>query len=359
MTSRMGLLRRAAAPFAAIVVLVAAGGGLAQSVPKVHTDRDDLVTELLNYQFSKLDRELCARVQQSEADPSLEMNTIVSFYAFDSSSTLISARLDDWVKAAPDSYAAALARAMALTAKARQWRGTGRSQDIPAANLEQIDIALRGARDELKTALAIHPNLALAYALRIRGALLGGTGAEFERARADGLAMAPTSFAVRDAIMFALRPRWGGSREAMQNFALASQDYAAQNPALRYLDGWVDLDAGDDLADAGHWQQAIDSYTRALQKGGEYWVAYRHRANAFYAMQRWNEAFNDATRAEELFPGYSENLKLLAYTTAKLNQPDASILWASEYLRFEMPDPWMMELARLDAVELKGRGKLD
>jgi len=344
------IYRIAAAALAALGFMLPAAVGFAQGSPKIQANRDEIVGKLANHQFHQLDRELSAYEEQAENDLSFEMNAMVAFSAFDTSQELIAARLNDWVKTMPDSYAAALARAHCEVETAFRWR----YYDNRPQRLAKMAQALRDARGDLTTALAIHPNLGLAYALRIKAARFGAPKAELEHDKSDALAEAPASFAVREQIMFSLRPLWGGSQEAMREFAVASQDYAARNRAMRFLLGWVALDSGDALAgQQGKEQQAIDDYTRALQAGGDYWMAYLRRAEAFYDLGQMKDSLRDATRAQELFPGYYETLRLLAYTTAFVNQPDKSIVWVSEFMRFEPTSSNMEQLFMLDEVALE------
>ena len=340
-------------------ILLAPVIGFAQTLPKITVRRVDLVEKLRTGRWDTLDAELSAYEMKAEKDPRFEMNAIVAFGAFFAASELIGARLDDWVKAAPNSYAALVARATCYVAIAQRWRGNGPARDIPQANLEQMEKDLHVAVHDATEAIKIHPNLAPAYALRIKAARIGGSREELARARSDALSMVPGSFDVREQIMYALRPRWGGTRDEMQQLADSSQYYAAQNPAMKFLKGWISLDEGDDLADAGKSPDAVAKYTQAIAVGGEYWTAYRRRANAYYAMQQWQKAVDDAIRADNLYPGYSENLRLLAFATAHNSQPDASILYLANYMRFDQPDPGLFELLKSDQTELKAQGKQD
>jgi len=340
-------------------VLLAPAIGFAQTLPRMTVRRVDLVEKLRTGRWDTLDAELSAYEMKAEKDPRFEMNAIVAFGAFFAASELIGARLDDWVKAAPNSYAALVARATCYVAIAQRWRGNGPARSIPQANLEQMEKDLHVAVHDATEAIKIHPNLAPAYALRIKAARIGGSSEELARAKSDALSMVPGSFDVREQIMYALRPRWGGTRQEMQQLAESSQYYAAQNPAMHFLKGWVTLDEGDDLADAGKLPDAVTKYTQAIQEGGEYWTAYRRRANAYFAMQQWQKAVDDGIRADNLYPGYSENLRLLAFATARNSQPDASILYLADYMRFDMPDPGLFELLKSDQAELKAQGKQD
>ncbi len=344
----------AALPLAALAVMLPVSA-FAQGLPKVQADRHEIVLRLVNHEFRQLDAELSADQEQAESDPRFEMNAMAAFAAFDTDQILISSRVDDWVKAMPNSYAAALARAVCLVQTAIRARGPGWAQEVRPDQGAAMDNYLLDAMTELKRALAINPNLGLAYALRIKALRFGGASDEVERARTDALAEVPDSFAVREQIMYVLSARWGGSQDAMRQFAVQSQYYARQNPAMQFLLGWVALDSGDNLADQGKLQAAIEDYTQALKAGGEYWVVYRRRASAFYAMGRWNQALGDATRAQELFPDYSGILALLAWTTARLDQPDKSIPWIGRYMAYEMPDPTLMQLFAADQAAMKGQ----
>jgi hypothetical protein len=96
-------------------------------------------------------------------------------------------------------------------------------------------------------ALAIHPELAIARALKIKAARVSAGADEYESAEGEALKHNPESFAVREQIMYALRLRWGGSREAMQKFADDSQEYADRNPSMRFLLASLPLDRGDEV----------------------------------------------------------------------------------------------------------------
>jgi len=340
-------------------ILLVPANGFSQTLPKVTVRRVDLVEKLRTGRWDTLDAELSAYEMKAEKDPRFEMNAMIAFGAFYAASDLIGARLDDWVKAAPNSYAALVARATCYTAIAQRWRGNGFARNVPQTNMEQAEKDLHIAVHDATEAIKIHPNLAPAYALRIKAARIAGTSDELAHAESDALSMVPGSFDVREQIMYASRPRWGGTRQEMQHLADSSQYYAAQNPAMRFLKGWVTLDEGDDLADAGKWQDAVAKYTQAIAVGGEYWTTYRRRANAYFAMQQWQKAVDDGIRADNLYPGYSENLKLLAFATARNSQPDASTLYVADYLRFDMPDPGMFDLLKSDQADLKAQGKQD
>ena len=290
--------------------LVAPVDGLSQALPRVTVRRVDLVELLITGRWDTLDAKLSAYETKAEKDPRFEMNAMAAFGAFDAGNSLIAAKLNDWVTAAPNSYAALVARATCGVAIAQRVRGNGPGAEVPKETQATVDKELQSAVRDAKEAIKIHPNLAPAFALRIKAARIEGIGEELAHAKGDALSIVPGSFAVREQIMYALRTRWGGTRQEMQQLADSSQYYAEQNPAMQFLKGWVSLDEGDDFADTRKWPEAIEKYTQAIQTGGEYWTSYRRRASAYYASQQWQKAVDDGLRSIQSggIPNFVPNL---------------------------------------------------
>jgi tetratricopeptide (TPR) repeat protein len=249
-----------------------------------------------------------------------------------------------------------VAHATCLMATGRRWRGAGDAGRVTSQQWDSMNRLFAQAVAEAKRALSIDPNLSVAYALLIRAARVGGTPAEAELTSGEALHRIPDSFAIREEMMRALLPQWGGSRSAMINLASSSQAYAHQNPSMRFLNAWPIIEECERLEFASRLKQSAACYTRAIDAGGEYWLPYYRRADNYFALGQYSLSLQDVMRADALFPGRSENLKLLAYDTAKLNQPDASILWISQYMLLDTPDPDMFALFRSQQPELKGLG---
>jgi tetratricopeptide (TPR) repeat protein len=348
---------RIVAVAAGMILLAAAGCHHlpVHEMPAATVNRKAIVDKLRTFLFDSLDAELTTYNRQEGNDPRQEMNIIAAFAAFDSDSPLISLQVQKWAEKAPQSRMAALARASSLIGKAYRW-----SEATPtpsSAEGQQIGQNLADATRMIDRALASDPKLGIAYALRIKAARVRRDKPAFERAVNDGLAHAPGSFAVREQIMYGLRPRWLGSQAEMRRFAQSSQEFTNRNPAMRFLNGWVALDTGDALAEGKHWHDAIAAYSEALKAGGEYWVTYRRRANAYYALQRWGDAVADGRRAELLFPDNSDVLRLLAWASAKQHDPVDAIGWLSLLMVFEPPDASMFGLLATDQQDLIAQGK--
>jgi tetratricopeptide (TPR) repeat protein len=327
--------------------------GMAGSLPKITVNRVDLTQKLNAARFETLNAELSAYEIKAEKDPRFEMNAMAAFSAFECDSPLIASGVSNWVKASPDSYAALTARATCFVSAAQRVRGTAYEVRDPSAVSKYLADAVRDANEAIK----IHERLAPAYALKIKAARIGGTQQDVKSAGDEALSIVPWSFNVREQLMYAARPRWGGSRQQMQTLADTSQYYLPQNPGMQFLKAWIPLDEGDDFADGSHWAEAIQKYTQALETGGEYWTTYRRRAHAYYALQQWQKAFDDAMRSNQLYPENSENLAMLAFAANRLENPEASVLYLADYLRFEIPEPQTADLLTSDQALLKAQGK--
>jgi tetratricopeptide (TPR) repeat protein len=328
-----------------------------KSLPRVTADRSELIRKLMDGQFASLNAELVAYEKKAESDPRFEMNAIVAFGAFETPQPAIGELVTQWRKAMPNSWAAKLAAAEVFTGTAQRWRGVASAEETPPENMRQVELYYQDAVGVEDAALAIHPELAIARALKIKAARVSTGEDEYESAEGEALEHNPGSFAVREQIMYALLPRWGGSREAMEKFADDSQEYADRNPAMRFLLAWLPLDQGDMYADDGHWEQAIGAFTQALEVGGEYWTTYRRRANAYFEAGKYKEALQDALRANELFPQNSEVLRLLAIASSQADRPEDCVRWSATYLRFEMPDPLIVQVVQQSKDELKEQEK--
>jgi len=120
--------------------------------------------------------------------------------------------------------------------------------------------------------------------------------------------------------------------------------------------GWPAIEIGDEFKARNNLPAAVAYYTQALKLGGEYWLAYSRRASAYYAMQRWEAALQDATRADERFPFNLESIKRLAKSNARLNRPVQATLAIADWVAFEPMDSDAYLLNSAEEVALQARG---
>lgn len=335
-----------------LAIGLALPAGATEPVSKL-PNRNEIFEKLSHSQFKSLDAQLLSYEQQFEKDPAREMPVIVAFAAFDTSKAIVGSRTSAWVKAEPDSYAAALARACYLVATARRWRGNGWASSVTPQQWKKVHLFFAQARSEAKRAISINPHLAAAYALLVEAARVDGSEAEVVHAAENALKHVPQSFEVRKEIIVALMPRWGGSREGMVKFAQASQAYAHENPAVAFLKAWPTINDCEGMEDRRNWKAAAQCYTHAIDESGEYWLPYYRRADDYFWLGKFKLSMRDAMHAEALFPMQPIIIELLAYDTERLNRHGASIRWISYYSKFDTPDSNMRELLQIDQRRVK------
>ncbi len=225
-------------------------------------------------------------------------------------------RYDEWLTHAKGSPRARLARAMFLEKRGWRARGekwaqqTGRSQFIRMADFHAE------AKREYTALVEKSPDNLLAYDGLMSICLAEGGVDCSARWLRQALSHDPGSFNIRAAHMYALKPRWGGSYEAMAAFATEAQTASTRNPRLRHLLGFVDADRAYVAGLEGNWPESITLHTEALKYGPEP-TFLANRALAYLSDGRPQKASLDIQNARDLSPvGWFYSDMRLAHTFA-------------------------------------------
>jgi tetratricopeptide (TPR) repeat protein len=145
----------------------------------------------------------------------------------------------------------------------------------------------------------------------------------------------PNSFLLRATYMHNLLPRWGGSYEAMAQFAAKSAPYAAKNPRIKALGGFADWDKGRVSESAGYKGDAIEAYERAL-KFGNFWQ-FRYQRGEYNSRSDQNEdALEDFNSVIAQYPQNDEALSARAtveYELGRLAFGEAKAAYFSQAFR--------------------------
>jgi len=158
--------------------------------------------------------------------------------------------------------------------------------------------------------------------------------------------------------MESLYPRWGGDHDLMEAFAHQSQAFAAKNPCVRWLLGFVDLDEGETLGLHGEYSKSIVVLTNAIHKGGDYTGFYFDRGLGYMYTGDYKKALTDFDRADKLSPQDPELLIRRAAAFAALNEPK-KVLADLEFVKnFETQDSYWKELHNwaIDALKKHSDG---
>lgn len=178
--------------------------------------REDLRHLLLNRDFSALTA-LFSELHRRHAAGQLSERDLQKAYA--GASTYreeLTSPLREWAGQAPSLCAAQLAWGLHLFAQALTLRTMRLAKDIPPERLETIAGAMMAAQAQMQSALALDPQITLAY-----DTLIWIETQQGERAwdlYLAGLKHVPRSMVLRQAMLGNLRTEWGGSQEAQDAF---------------------------------------------------------------------------------------------------------------------------------------------
>lgn len=312
--------------------------------PLVAPDQLEIRDLLERREFEALEALFEGFVRDVQADFRKENWLQDGFGAFACGDPTLLAALNEWVAARPRSASALLARGMYYGKQGWNARGGGYASETKKKRLDEMRLYLELAEPDILQALTINPKLTPGHI-----ALLGIYKA---RGRCDrlrptldaALAVNPNSYRVRVAYMYAILPRWCGSRRTMEAFADECESHAATNQKLRTIRGVLDWDRagllddsrdederlrlsiaalrfgpgptlleglGEAYAAKDRWQDAVDSYSRALRMEPQRPDALRRRGYALARLGRTQEAIADLEFARRLEPADEQARKIL------------------------------------------------
>jgi tetratricopeptide (TPR) repeat protein len=313
-------------------------GPLKILTPPFTADKAELIQKLRDRKFLELDTKLNSYQKAFKENVLEEGNLSIAFDAFSYTDPALSPLLDEWVKSEPASYPAHLARAKYLLALGWQARGSANSDKTSDQQISEMQRLFGESVKEAVAAIKLNSKASIAYASIIEAAKGASDYKTLEGVYAASIKNIPLSLSTRVAVLSALRPRWGGSYEAMEKFADQAQKYAVQNPRLESLKGFADVDRGDVTWDGGNLKQAILYYNQALKKGGDFALAYSERGSVYDRLQRYDDALEDLSRANRLRPQEARTLQMLAYVYEHLDRPKDTLAVIHEYQQFaELP----------------------
>jgi Tfp pilus assembly protein PilF len=264
--------------------------------------------ELLRQQmFEALEEELHNLQATFAEGKCAECAANAPYVDFATSDPLVGQRIDEWVKARPDSVPAHLARGRYLNHIAWLARGAGFASETRPEQFAEMAQLQTAAVKDLLWVVQHEPKSPLAYAdlIYIATAQRGEVAAA--QIYDDALQANPDSPAIYRARVWSLSPWWQGVlpwRQAMasqKQYIVELQQKYEGKPGFEWLKGY------DDYMEAeAHWRNgdmdaAVSSYGRALSSS-ERAVYLLARAHAFEHLRKLDLADADRKRAMELDP---------------------------------------------------------
>jgi tetratricopeptide (TPR) repeat protein len=251
-------------------------------------------------EFATLDSLLTAAADSAHRDYRNESSLYAAYDAF-ASDTSLAGPLDRWVAARPTSAPARIARASYLVDQGWSARGTAYARYTSRSAMQRMRELFDKAIGDLDSAIALTPNAAAAYRLRIQIAKVTSNQKSARQDLIDGLKDIPASYVLRRQYMSDLIPRWGGSYDAMRAMAAWSREMADSNPRLRALAGFVALDSAEMLEINGHRAEALALYDSALTYGDEA-MFHLERGQCLLRMKNYAAALPDLDSAVAMAP---------------------------------------------------------
>ena len=263
----------------------------------------ELRSLLVNRQYETLEGRLAAIQGENERDPARELEPFVAFSTFAASDAQLQAPLAEWSESRPASNAAHAARGIYYARQGWLSRGYQFRYRTPPGQFRRMEDRFEVARAELRQAQSLSPRLMIVHTELIDIATALGERKAMDAQLAAAIEANPLTLGGRSAYLEGLQPKWGGSVEEMREFARGAQVYAARNPLLTSLQGYVEsLVMGSEAFVRGDYQQALTHHNAALRYGDSIALFLIPRAETLNALGRYREAIADCTRVLEILP---------------------------------------------------------
>lgn len=249
---------------------------------------------LVKGEFEKLESIIDQTEKAAQNDPTLELQRHAAIRSVDWRNPNLLAALDRWVTMRPSALSHT-ARGVYLEQRAFDLRGTRFAKDTPALNYELMDMAAKLAIQDLKKAISLDPTYIPAYTHLITISMISrDTGVDAHQLVNQISQLQPSNYEPREAFLWTLDPRWGGSYEAMFRFAESAASDAKHNPLLWLLTGKVYLDLTR-YRKPKNPEQDIKDLTEAL-KYGETNFLLEARGDAYWNHKNYSAAIADYSK---------------------------------------------------------------
>ncbi|MEX2131658.1 MAG: DUF4034 domain-containing protein [Pseudohongiellaceae bacterium] len=187
-----------------------------------------------------------------------------NFYEFSLSDNQL---FDQWANENPASSIAHGIRGLYYYHLGWKIRGSGCAGCLPDARWNLVNDNFDTSLNALEKSIELDPYFqAVYYALIGIARVLSQPEVEIKYYEL-GITNFPASFAIRTHFMNGLQPRWGGSYEAMREFALSTYPIWEQNPRMRAILNYEEADRGTTFRLDNEFELATEAYTNSLYHG--------------------------------------------------------------------------------------------
>lgn len=230
-----------------------------------------------------------------------------AYLAFASTAPEFEELLSGWVDHSPDSYRPYLARGIHYEHLGWTRRGARNRRNTASERFDAMRAAMDKALTDLERARELRPDMPVTHAEIVRIAKAFVPAQELRRLADRGLTHDPASFTIRFATAYGLRPRWGGSLEALRGFINETEKHIRDNTALAGIRGFLESVEGDRLDRKGQFDKAIQAYDKAIRFGALHFF-FRERGEIHRSAGKYGLAVSDFTQALALWPQDADTL---------------------------------------------------
>jgi tetratricopeptide (TPR) repeat protein len=241
---------------------------------------------------------------------------------------------NSWVSGFPGSYVPLLARAVFFEHLGWESRGYAWARETSEEQLDGMSNYFERSERDIREALALKPNLMVAYCLLMRMGRANGDHRLEQIALRKAIDLCPYSLAPRAQYMVYLTPRWGGNHYAMDRFAQDAEKYVGVNPRLAALRGYISWDKGRSLEAEGNLVGALQLYTEALHCGPGL-SFFIQRGRLFRKLKRYDDALADIRAGLDVDRFDTELLKNLVEVECEMGADHEALQTLSLLIRID------------------------
>ena len=202
-------------------------------------NRLELIELIRSGDLVTLNRVLTEQQSAVESGAAAEHIVDLSFRAFSSTEPAIPAQAAAWKRSFPESFAPYLALARHHVHVAWLYRGSATAGETPNERLSAMQKHLDLAVVELKSAVALRPNVMAAHSLLVWTLNAKGLRNEAILRFYQAVAIDPDSVGLHETLLRMLSPMWGGSFEAQLAAVAQMREAFPDHPEMRAIESLV------------------------------------------------------------------------------------------------------------------------
>lgn len=271
-------------------------------------------------EFEKLNSAIYHVQNAVNTSISSEQQLEIVFLAFRHAGESWDALFEQWLARFPSNFQGYLARATYRVHMGWEARGGRYVESTQEENFRNMRQYFALAEQDIQETLRLNEKALYSYCLQMSIHMTSGNHSESYQTLQRALAHFPASYLARRYFIISLQPVWGGSLDAINAFAIKSQEQAHHNPKLKQLMGFSSFAEGRLIYQEKKYKEAIPYFTEALVHGDHY-PSMEFRAKSHFWLKGYLKALEDFNKALSLSPENADLFYWRARVLVALNRP--------------------------------------